>query len=734
MWELPDKTKEVKVHWFFCPKEISKWLGETMTLENEILFATGEGLGLSNTNPLWLQGFHDDDECENKFLGLMRPLTEIEWNQGELALETGLRCSREGNEDDYETSMDGKSEVANIEEKLMVSFGTMSNVLALAIKVRSMALIFSIHLEENNKEAIIGQCNVVCLSKDNRNPQPSDEQLKAADFVFYHTFDVQCYAILDKMDDKVGGLEIKYVFNREESEKTNPFLESASDTKKENPNIFISSETQQQKDDAKGESPNKGIPSLLERNTSFKESDKSHNRPLKKRKSDGKCVEPVVALGFEKMTDMPSMKSMVDKADEGGMKVGIVPVQKVENKMRNKTPAGSDKLYDQPLKKLKSDDKKPPEDEPLKKLSDDKKPPEEKIVDSKSKNEDKSPADVNNLKASGARGTTEDRKNSTISAKVTSVDLEGKKLKRTRDDGSFKVPANRMGTNTNVRDLFALSKEKSKSGTALDILGVNKYNNYNKEGKVEQSGESKKKLSMNKLLKALSTDKDKKNTYREFVVSSKETSNWFKRLPWDEDRLKKAYDEGTAILLPNVDPDYNSGEVEGIIRHAFKEKCDARILQHTSVSSPHYAQALIILKTKEAAQKVLKKLDEECLMLSNGRPLVATPCPPISTKKNSIFFGHLAIDKARFQNQRELMSMKCWEKLHEVRTPRVHTKLCYQVSTLASISISKKAYIVQHHLEGADSFTNLASIRGVFLFSLLEKNGILRFLEPIIVN
>ncbi|KAI3716804.1 hypothetical protein L1987_67967 [Smallanthus sonchifolius] len=533
------------------------------------------------------------------------------------------------------------------------------------------------------QEAIIGQCNVVCLSKDNRNPQPSDEQLKAADFVFYRTFDVQCYAILDKMDDEIGGLEIKYVFNREESEKTNPFLESASDTKEENPNIFISSETQQQKDDAKGESPNKGIHSLLERNTSFKESDKSHNQPLKKRKSDDKCVE--------KMTDMPSMKSMVDKADKGEMKVGIVPVQKVENKKRNKTPAGSDKLYDQPLKNLKSDDNKPPDDEPLKKLSDDKKPPEEKRVDGKSKNEDKSPADVNNLKASGACGTTEDRKNSTISAKVTSVDLEGKKLKRTRDDGSFKVPANRMGTNTNVRDLVALSTEKSKSVTALDILGVDKNSNYNKEGKVEQSGESKKKLSMNKLLK-VPTDKDKKNTYREFVVSSKETSSWFMRLPWDEDTLKKAYDEGTAMLLHNVDPDYNSGEVEGIIKHAFKEKCDARILQHTLVSSPHYAQALIILKTKEAAQKVLKTLDEECLMLSNGRPLVATPCPPISTKKNSIFFGHLTIDKARFQNQREdeavstshfsqpntieydmamewcllqLTSMTCWEKLHE---------------------------------------------------------------------
>nr|GFB78405.1 protein anti-silencing 1 [Tanacetum cinerariifolium] len=39
-------------------------------------------------------------------------------------------------------------------------------------------------------ESIAGPCNVVCVSKDCRNPQPSDEELKAADFVFYRTFSV----------------------------------------------------------------------------------------------------------------------------------------------------------------------------------------------------------------------------------------------------------------------------------------------------------------------------------------------------------------------------------------------------------------------------------------------------------------------------------------------------------------------------------------------------------------
>ncbi|KAI3687401.1 hypothetical protein L1987_81097 [Smallanthus sonchifolius] len=588
LWERPDKSKKVKVHWFFLPEEISKWLGETKTIEKEIFLASGAGHGLANINPL---------------------------------------------------------------------------------------------------EAIAGPCNVVCVSKDNRNLQPSDEELKAADFIFYRTFDVQSCTILDKMDDEVGGLEIKYIFNRKEGEKVIP-SPGTSDTKEETPNTTISSETQKissktvpnmLKEDAKRGLPDNDIPNL-EGNT---ESDKSHDQPLKKMKSDDKCVESGVACGSEKLTDLPSMKSKVDK---DMMEVSIVPVEKVENKERNKTPTGSDKLHDQHLKKIKSDNKKPPEEKPVQlKVAQD---TEKLTVDGKSKQADKLPADVNNLKTSGTPGTTEDQKTGKISGTVAD-DLEGKKLKRTRDDGSFKVPDNKKAwVYMNGKDLAAnsaSSKEKSKSGT-LDSM----------EAKEEQSGEKKINLSMNKSLKvpALSTDKDQKNVYGEFVVTRRpnaEKSTWFKRSPWEE-RLKNAYGVGTAILLHNLKPEYTSEDVEDIIWHAFNENCDAKILQRTAVSSPHYVQALVILKTKEAAEKILTKLDEECLMLSDERPLVGTPCPPVSTKKNFTFFGHLTVDKARFQNQREdeavstshfsqpntieydmamewclqqIRSKKCWEKLHK---------------------------------------------------------------------
>ncbi|KAL8244777.1 hypothetical protein R6Q59_011035 [Mikania micrantha] len=595
IWERVDKSKKVKVHWFFRPEEISKWLGETKTLENEIFFASGGGHGLANVNPL---------------------------------------------------------------------------------------------------EAIAGPCNVVCISKDCRNPQLSDEELKEAEFLFYRTFDVQSCTILDKMDDKVGELEINYIFNRKKGEKNIPF-HGTIDIKDENPNTINASETQKiiteiipniLKEDPKGDPQDNGIPNLLKRNM---ESDMSNDQPSKKIKSVDKCVESGVVRGSEKMTDMLSVKSKVDK-DE--MKVSIVPVEKVENRKRDKTPTGFDKLHDQTLKKVKSDDKKTTEEKPIQlKAAQDY---EKSKVDRKSKQEVKLPADSNTLKTSGISVTNENEKNGKISGKVTD-DLEGKKLKKTKEDASFKVPdSKKICINTNEKKLVAnsaLSTEKVKSGI-LDSHG----NTNNMEVEKKESGEKKNELSMNKSFKlsALSTDKDKKNKYDVFVVTQRpnaERSSWFGQLPW-EDRLKSAYYHETAILLHNLKPDFTSGEVEDIIWHAFKENCDAKILPRTAVSSPHYVQALIVLKTKEAAQRILTKLDEECLMILNGRPLVGTPCPSILTKKDYSFFGHLAIDKARFQNQREdeavftshfsqpntieydmamewrvqqLRSEKCWAKLHK---------------------------------------------------------------------
>ncbi|KAK7847481.1 protein anti-silencing 1 [Quercus suber] len=56
-----------------------------------------------------------------------------------------------------------------------------------------------------------------------------------------------------------------------------------------------------------------------------------------------------------------------------------------------------------------------------------------------------------------------------------------------------------------------------------------------------------------------------------------------------------------------------------IVWHGFKESCTAKMIQQTSISSPHSGQALVIFKTREAAEIAVRKLDEGCLLLSNGR-------------------------------------------------------------------------------------------------------------------
>lgn len=58
-----------------------------------------------------------------------------------------------------------------------------------------------------NQEAIAGKCNAVCISKDERNPHPSKEELEEADFIFYRTFDVGQCVISEKIDDEIAGVD-----------------------------------------------------------------------------------------------------------------------------------------------------------------------------------------------------------------------------------------------------------------------------------------------------------------------------------------------------------------------------------------------------------------------------------------------------------------------------------------------------------------------------------------------
>lgn len=52
IWQNANKSRRVKVLWFFHPYEIINHLGTVEPLENELFLASGEGVGLANINPL----------------------------------------------------------------------------------------------------------------------------------------------------------------------------------------------------------------------------------------------------------------------------------------------------------------------------------------------------------------------------------------------------------------------------------------------------------------------------------------------------------------------------------------------------------------------------------------------------------------------------------------------------------------------------------------------------------
>ncbi|PKA51614.1 DNA (cytosine-5-)-methyltransferase [Apostasia shenzhenica] len=52
IWELPDRKRRVKILWFFRPSDVHAFLDGHTPSEKEIFLASGEGVGLSNVNPL----------------------------------------------------------------------------------------------------------------------------------------------------------------------------------------------------------------------------------------------------------------------------------------------------------------------------------------------------------------------------------------------------------------------------------------------------------------------------------------------------------------------------------------------------------------------------------------------------------------------------------------------------------------------------------------------------------
>ncbi|XP_026402227.1 protein ANTI-SILENCING 1-like isoform X1 [Papaver somniferum] len=122
-------------------------------------------------------------------------------------------------------------------------------------------------------------------------------------------------------------------------------------------------------------------------------------------------------------------------------------------------------------------------------------------------------------------------------------------------------------------------------------------------------------------------------------------SKWFKQLTWEQ-RMDLACEKGTLVQLQNLDPSYASGEIEDIVRTYLNVRCTAKVLEQSTFSSPHNGQALLIFKTEAQAEMVISELGSRCLMLPNGRPLIAQRgVPRVLRDKSATMIGHLMVNR-----------------------------------------------------------------------------------------
>ncbi|XP_045806727.1 protein ANTI-SILENCING 1 [Trifolium pratense] len=133
-----------------------------------------------------------------------------------------------------------------------------------------------------------------------------------------------------------------------------------------------------------------------------------------------------------------------------------------------------------------------------------------------------------------------------------------------------------------------------------------------------------------------------------------EKRKWFKKMPWKE-RLQKAQESDTLVLLSNLDPSYTSYEVEDLVWHVLKEKAEARMIESSPTSNTYYGRALVIFRTKEAAENAISELNRRCLILEGGRVVIAKKGTVTDPAKKNTLTGHLSINRGpRHKQSREM--------------------------------------------------------------------------------
>ncbi|XP_010254289.1 PREDICTED: protein ANTI-SILENCING 1-like isoform X2 [Nelumbo nucifera] len=463
IWEKADGKKKIKVVWFFRPIEIRNWLGDTVPCWNELFLASGQGVGLSNVNPL---------------------------------------------------------------------------------------------------EVLVGKCNVICTSKDRRNPQPLSRDVKMADYIFYRTFDVGSCMISDNFEDAIDGIDVRYFFNKKKIQKFIPAPKVDKCCKyktqeKSSPSRLDSSKAV---DGAAKDGKDDHQTNAIMKGEELKETTRGKRQVLFLEEN-----LPMLTTSFDKdQAKVGNISFRQDGADKGKSVKVLVHSDAPESRLSKK----------------------------------------QRFLNQFTK-----PGDVEHNASFPSELGKESR--TSVSQKLKVANMENAE----RSSEPFRKPLYKAKGEKVIVDDRA-TKLSGKSAPRL-------------EGKA-------------------------RNTDNQVVGASKkpDRSKWFKQLSWEEATVR-AHNQGTLILLENLDPSYTSKEVEDIIQQAFGESCTAKVIQRGTFSSPHNGQALAIFKKRDMADMVVAKLNRGCFMLPNGRPLIGSKGTLRKPSKTAKFVGHLVIEKLKYQKQPE---------------------------------------------------------------------------------
>ncbi|GAB2233487.1 hypothetical protein Droror1_Dr00002710 [Drosera rotundifolia] len=474
----------------------------------------------------------------------------------------------------------------------------------------------------NPLESIAGKCNVVCISRDERNRQPSEHELRVADYIFYRTFDVDKLIISDKLGEKISSEKVTDLLNkREPASSILPNLDAVRNKNEPSSVSDIGKGPVVERTAPGGDKTTKDdiiLGSLMENEEKEKHftevCDNGVDMSGTKNISSSSGLKQTEAVAVDKFrkdvmrtnTEAPSTFIRSSDADDNGdIKMPVTMPDTNGVKTPEEPAIGMDRDEKIDLKK-----------------------------GSKRLNE-----------AAEGSGSLEVKRAKLLKSNTAEqfVNLGGHSLLNSRAVSDFKdkkasVPSAAVGNKTKGKMVVEDSRIEGFPETLKSKEQTNKV-----------SGQKLQIAEANHLVRKSSI------TYGQLVEVTRrpevDKRKWFTPPPWEYE-VKNATERGSLVLLMNLDPASASSEVEDIIWHGCQESCTAKMIARTAISSPHSGQALAIFKTKVAAEKVIGKLEHGCLILPSGRPLVAcTATANVPAKRNS-FPGHLFIDKLKFQMQK----------------------------------------------------------------------------------